>query len=215
MKTLASRSSLESILVRIFPHRLLPPQIHLMLVLATALIALFLAWAPSAGALVLVDACGYVVEPGEQAYLTRDLDCRASRSEGVVLSDGSVLHLGGHLLVGDPAADSGAWQGVRCQTGSRCAVVGPGTITGFSASGVAGTRVRLREVVVTGNGRAGVAAYENVRLRDVVIDGNGTAAVHAGGRVKIARSTVEALDGFAVIEQRRPLYRPDPTRCSD
>ena len=145
---------------------------------------------------------------GETAYLVGDLDCRDSGSAGVVLSHRSRLVLGGYAIFGDPADDSGAWQGVRCKTGTLCSVHGPGAIVGFSASGVAGTRVKLRNLVIAENGRVGVAAYENVLLRDVVIDGNGAAGVHAGGRVRLRDSTVSEHPRRAIIEMGSPTYRP-------
>jgi len=193
-------------------HRELQPHVLFTLAVATILSVLFLLLAPSAGHSHVISGCGEEVAAGDVAYLTADLDCRGSGSEGVVLSDGSRLVMGGHSIVGDPDDEGGPWQGVRCKTGTVCTVDGPGSIVGFSASGVAGTRVRVRDVVIAGNGRSGVAAYENVVLHDVVIADNGSGAVHAGGRVKLRRSTATVLlagPGSDVREDRAPLYRPD------
>ena len=100
-----------------------------------------------AGAIVVTE-CGETVPPGRTAYLVDDLDCRGSGVPGVVLSHRSRLLMTGHAIVGDAGETDAAGaplQGVRCTTGSVCTVEGPGTITGFSASGVAGTRVEPRQ----------------------------------------------------------------------
>jgi hypothetical protein len=99
-------------------------------------------------------------------------------------------------------------QGVRCVTGSICTVLGPGAIGGFSASGVAGTRVRLRDVWVGDNVVAGVSSFENVRLRNVVLSNNGPLAVHAGGRVNATDSDLGDPEEASVVEWRAPRFRP-------
>jgi hypothetical protein len=58
--------------------------------------------------------------------------------------------------------------------------------------------------VITGNARAGVAAFENIRLRNVFVDGNTAGGVQAGGRARISRSSVSE----GVIELRRPPVKP-------
>lgn len=173
---------------------------HVLLMLST----LSIAGVSIARAAIEIDTCGIEVEAGQQAHLVRDLDCSESNSEGVILGDRAVLYLAGHRILGGQADHSGAWQGVRCRARSVCSVVGPGTIDGFSASGVAGTRVRLRDLVITGNARAGVAAFENIRLRNVFVDGNTAGGVQAGGRARISRSSVSE----GVIELRRPPVKP-------
>ena len=200
------------------PHRVLPPHVFLLVVIVTLITMLFLLWAPSAGAVTEIDRCGETVAAGETAYLSRDLDCRGSGSEGVVLSHRSRLVMAGHTIFGDPAdaSDDGRpWQGVRCETGTTCSVTGPGAILGFSASGIAGTRVRVRDVLIAENGRAGIAAYENVVLRDVVIGDNGTIGVHAGGRIKLKHSAIAAHPSADILEGRSPRYRPRRGRRAD
>jgi hypothetical protein len=139
-----------------------------------------------------------------------DLDCRGRGSVGVVLAHRSRLVLGGHNIIGDPS-ETGAGgrllQGVRCEAGSICRVEGPGAIAGFSASGVAGTRVRLRDVWIGDNALAGVSAFENVHLRDVVVTDNGTLAVHAGGRVHATDADLGEV-GSNVVEWRAPRVKP-------
>jgi hypothetical protein len=159
---------------------------------------------------VVVTECGEIVAAGRTAYLLEDLDCRGSGTEGVILSHRARLVLGGHTITGDPAevASSGApLQGVRCETGSVCSIDGPGAIVGFSASGVAGTRVRVRDVWIGDNAKAGVSAFENVKLRDVVID-NGSLAVHAGGRVHASGADLGENPETKVVEWRAPKFRP-------
>jgi hypothetical protein len=127
------------------------------------------------------------------------------------------LVLSGHTILGDPSETDAAGaplQGVRCETGSVCTVEGPGAIEGFSASGVAGTRVRLHDVWVGNNGAAGVSAFENVRLRDVVIADNGTLAVHAGGRLHAVAADLGEGDGAGVVEWHAPRFRPGQTTGS-
>jgi hypothetical protein len=165
--------------------------------------------AATARAAIEIDTCGIEVGPGQEAHLVRDLDCSESNSEGIVLADGAVLYLAGHRILGGPTDRSSAWQGVRCRAGSVCSVVGPGAIDGFSASGVAGTRVRLRDLAITGNGRAGVVAFENIRLRNVFVDGNAAGGVRAGGRARISRSSVSE----GVVELRRPPIKPNRSNC--
>ncbi len=158
---------------------------------------------------MVVDRCGVEVPDGETAYLSGDLDCSGTGVEGVVLGDHSRLLLSGFALVADPD-EPGGRQGVRCRAGTVCSVVGPGAIIGFAASGVAGTRVRLRDVTIAGNGRNGVAAFENVVMNGVEIGENGILGVHAGGRVRMRRSKVAGLDRGAVVAEHAPPFRP---RC--
>jgi hypothetical protein len=159
---------------------------------------------------MIVTQCGETVAPGRTAYLVADLDCRGSGVAGVVLSHRSRLVMSGHAIIGDAReadADGAPIQGVRCTTGSVCTVEGPGTITGFSASGVAGTRVRLRDVWIGGNGIAGVSAYEDVQLRNVVFSDNGMLAVNAGGRVRASDADL-GTDPSAVLEWGAPPFKP-------
>jgi len=182
----------------------------LRLTVSIAVLALLTVALPAA-ALVPISQCGEVVPPGETALLVADLDCRDSGTEGVVLSHRSRLLLAGHQLLGDPLAenDDGApLQGVRCKTGTVCRVEGPGSIVGFSGSGVAGTRVRLADVVIMDNGRAGVSAFENVRLHDVVVTDNATVGVRAGGRVRAGTSEITEHPEAEVVEWRSPQQRP-------
>lgn len=191
------------------PHFAGQPHIRFLLVATVVILALFLLLVPSAGADVAVSACGDFVAADETGYVTRDLDCADYHGAAVVLSDHARLYLGGHVLSGDSLASGDPTQGVRCRAGSVCAVIGPGTIVGFSGSGIAGTRVRARDLVIAGNGRAGVAAYENVRLDNVFIDGNGAIGVHAGGRVRQSSSTVVTGHPQAgVVAARAPMLRP-------
>jgi hypothetical protein len=175
-----------------------------------------------------IDDCGVVVPEGETAYLVTDLQCDASSPEGIVLSDGARLVLGGYGIFArsrehrphaqsEQAAGAAAdapLQGVRCRTGSVCTIVGPGEISGFAASGIAGTRVRARDVVVSDNGRAGIVAYENVVLRNSLIAGNGSLGVHAGGRLHSKGSQILAHPDAAALEWRHPRIRPDDDSCS-
>ncbi|RMF23579.1 MAG: hypothetical protein D6760_05085 [Deltaproteobacteria bacterium] len=184
-----------------------PPHFAELLVALLVCALLLLMWAPSAGAAMVVDRCGLEVPDGETAFLVGDLDCTGTGVEGVVLGHRSRLLLSGFSLVADPTEEGGR-QGVRCRTGTVCSVIGPGAIVGFAASGVAGTRVRLRDVFLAGNGRNGVAAFENVVLRGVEIGENGGLSVHAGGRVRIRRSRVAGLDRGAVVAEHAPPYRP-------
>jgi hypothetical protein len=180
-----------------------------MLFIATLVTGVFLMWAPVAGAAVTITTCGAVVPSGETGYLTADLDCGGRAVEGVVLDDRAKLIMGGHAIVGDRDGEDGIFQGVRCRTGTVCTVIGPGLISGFSASGIAGTRVRVRDVVIEDNGRNGIAAYENVKLRNVLIGGNAVYAVHAGGRLRARDTTFEHdPDTPAVVEEHAPRYAP-------
>jgi hypothetical protein len=159
---------------------------------------------------IVISRCGETVAPGSTAYLAQDLDCRGSASAGVILSHRSRLVLGGYNIIGDPGetdADGAPLQGVRCETGSVCTLEGPGAIAGFSASGVAGTRVRLRDVLIADNAVAGISAFENVRLRGVVISDNGTLAVHAGGRVHATDADL-GDERAAVVEWHAPQFKP-------
>lgn len=196
-------------MLRYHPHFVVQTHLRFLLVATVLILALFLLLVPSAGADVAITECGDLVGAGESGYLTRDLDCRDYDGAAVVLFDHARLYLGGHVLIGDPDASGNPTQGVRCRAGTVCAVIGPGTITGFSGSGIAGTRVHARDLVVVDNARAGVAAYENVRLTDVLVDGNGTIGVHAGGRVKQRSSTVVTdHPRAAVVAMRAPTVRP-------
>jgi len=164
---------------------------------------------PSAGADVAIDSCGELIGPDQRGYLTRDLDCSDFDGAAVVLSDHARLYLGGHVLVGKAESAGDRTQGVRCRAGSVCSVIGPGTIVGFSGSGIAGTRVRVRDLVIAGNGRAGVSAYENVLLDNVVIDGNGEVGVRAGGRVRRSHNTLITVHPEAkVVATRAPWLHP-------
>ncbi len=194
---------------RYHPHFVALPHLRFLLVATVLILALFLLLVPSAGADVEVTACGDFVAADQAGYLTRDLDCADYVGAAVVLSDHARLYLGGHVLSGDSLASGGPTQGVRCRSGTVCSVIGPGTIVGFSGSGIAGTRVRVRDVVIAGNRRAGVAAYENVRLRNVFIDANGALGVHAGGRVRRSGDTVVTEHPqAAVLAARAPVLRP-------
>ena len=183
---------------------LLHPYICLALVSAALAAAILILWVPSAGAgaAVEIDRCGQSVGEGRRAYLSADLDCRGFAGEGLILADGARLDLAGHWLMGESEPEGGIWQGVRCKTGSRCTVAGPGLITGFSASGVAGTKVRLIEVELSGNGRAGVAAYHRVRMRDSLVRDNGTIGVLVGRRFRSRRSEIGDHPGGRLLELR-------------
>ena len=166
------------------PHR------AIFLVVPALLCALAL---PAAAADVVVDHCGQLVEAGDTGWLLADLDCSAVSTEGVVLSDRASLHLDGFSIIGNPETSTPR-QGVRCLYGSSCSVLGPGEIRGFSAAGVAGTRVRVRDLRIVGNGRAGVAAYRRVVARSVEIEENALtgshAGLHAGRRVRVRDSVL-------------------------
>ena len=159
-----------------------------------------------------VNTCGQVVPEGETGLLTADLEC-VDVGEAVLLSDGAHLELNGHTITTDPASDERVKRGVRCLAGTVCSVPGPGLIGGFESSGIAGTRVRVREVVIESNGRTGIAAYEDVRVVDSVVVGNGRLGVHAGGTVRANRSHIgehplEAVVSAGLVErgvQRRPV----------
>lgn len=159
----------------------------------------------------VVEECGETVPPGKTAYLVKDLDCRGGGTEGIVLSDDARLVLGGHTILGNPeenGPDGRPLQGVRCIAGSVCTVTGPGSVVGFSASGIAGTRVRVRDVYVADNAIAGVSAFENVRLNGVALARNGGLGVRAGGHVRRAGTDVEDQPGAAFVEWRAPSLRP-------
>ena len=142
-----------------------------------------------------------------------DLDCRGSDTAGLVLADGARLLLGGYSIISEPDEDE-ARQGVRCRKGSVCSVIGPGEISGFSASGIAGTRVRVRDVIVSGNAIAGIVAYENIRLNNVFVEGNGLMGVHAGGRI-VGRLTEIGDHAVAdLLESRAPRFKPNRRSCS-
>ncbi len=182
-----------------------PHSLSWLLALSTLFLLVFL-WAPSAGAAMVIDRCGLEIPDGETAYLVTDLDCAGTGVEGVVLGHRSRLFLLGHTISSDPS-DPGGRQGIRCRTGTVCTVVGPGLITGFAASGVAGTRVRLRDLVIAGNGRSGVVAFENIILRNVRVEGNGDVAIHAGGRVRARRVVTD--DGMSdIVAEHAPPYIP-------
>jgi hypothetical protein len=164
---------------------------------------------------VTVTECGTTVEAGHTAYLLNDIDCRGRGTEGIVLSDRSRLVLAGHVILGDPtetARDGRVLQGVRCKTGSLCAVQGPGAVLGFSASGIAGTRVRVRDVYIADNAVAGISAFENVRVRNVALAANGGLGIHAGGRVSGVGTDADAQPGTPVLQWRSPSRLRD--RCA-
>jgi len=180
--------------------------------LFSATIGVFHAHArPAAADALTIDRCGEVVPAGAVAYLVSDLDCRGAATSGVVLEDRARLVFAGHSIIGDPeelSPDGAALQGVRCEAGSVCTLEGPGEIRGFSASGVAGTRVRLSDVRITGNAKAGVSAFENVRMRGVVIADNASVAVHAGGRVHARNSELGEDPQAAIAQWGAPQVRP-------
>ena len=160
---------------------------------------------------ITVETCGETVERGQTAYLTQDLDCRGNAVPGVILADRARLVLAGHTILGDPLerdADDRPLQGVRCAAGSICTIVGPGAVVGFSASGIAGTRVRVREVQITDNAIGGISAFENVSLSNVSLAENGTFGVHAGGRVRAQDAELAGQNGAAIIEWHAPSIRP-------
>lgn len=168
------------------------------------------------GTVVTLEHCGEVVEPGMTAYLMNDLDCRGTATEGVVLADRARLVLGGHTILGDPderGAGGRLLQGVRCVAGSICTITGPGAVVGFSASGIAGTRVRVRDVYLADNAIAGVSAFENIRLKGVSFVENGALGVHAGGHVHADASDLTDQPGTAIVEWRAPAVRPG--QCED
>jgi hypothetical protein len=159
---------------------------------------------------IVVSECGETIGPGRTAYLVADLDCRGAGVPGVVLSHRSRLVMAGHSIVGDARdvdASGAPLQGVRCTTGSVCTIDGPGTISGFSASGVAGTRVRAHDVWIGGNAIAGISAYEDVQLRNVVLSDNGMLAVNAGGRVRSSDPELRA-EPSEVVEWGAPPFKP-------
>lgn len=164
------------------------------------------ALAPTAGAIDL-DACGMVVEPGQTARLTADLDCGPLpewpfSTRGIRLQPGATLELNGFALRGD-----GSGVGVECGPGKRartraCTVVGPGEISGFYAGmngggcrmvardvtirentvGVLGPlacRLDAEELTVTDNLEDGVWVWR-LRARGLVASGNGDAGIRTG-----------------------------------
>jgi hypothetical protein len=187
-------------------HRLLT------VVVAVIVTLLLFWWAPSAGADVAIDTCGQTVPAGETGYLVMDLDCARSGTEGVVLSHRSRLVLAGYVISGSGGErgdeDPRPLQGVRCAARTVCTVIGPGAIVGFSDAGVAGTRVRVRDVAIEGNARKGVAAFENIALHGVVVDGNGDLGVHAGGRLRMHDTDIAEHGQADVLEWRAPRHRP-------
>ena len=171
-------------------HRGFSDHLLFTLVVAAVVTLLLLWWAPSAGADVVVDTCGQTVPAGETGYLITDLDCAGSGTEGVVLSHRSRLVLAGHVISGSGEhgdQDPRPLQGVRCAARTVCTVIGPGAIVGFSDAGVAGTRVRVRDVAIEGNARKGVAAFENIALHRVIVDGNGDLGGHRLIGAQVAR----------------------------
>ena len=184
---------------------------------ALACVVWLLPFAAGARETVTVTSCGDTIGPRQTAYLLNDLDCRGSGAAGIVLSDHSRLVLGGHMMLGDPlerARDGRVLQGVRCTAGSVCTVEGPGAVVGFSASGIAGTRVRVRDVYIADNAVAGISAFENVNLRDVALAANGALGIHAGGRVSALRTDVDAQPGIPVLEWRARSRARDHRRGS-
>lgn len=177
--------------------------------LFTLFVAVILFASPVSAAIEIGD-CGAEIPENATGYLVADLDCSDAVSEGVVLANGARLFLGGYAIISDPGEDRSR-QGVRCRTGSVCSVIGPGAITGFSASGIAGTRVRVRDVVVSGNAIAGIIAYEDVHLKNVSVEGNGLIGVHAGG--KILRRGVGVAEDGEMLQSRAPRFRPDRRSC--
>jgi hypothetical protein len=160
-----------------------------------------------------ISECGTEIPENETGYLIADLDCSDSEGAGVVLGNGARLVLGGFRIEADPTLGEKR-QGVRCRTSSVCRVIGPGEIIGFSASGIAGTRVHARDVLLTGNAIAGVVAYENIRLHNVVIEGNGLLGVHAGGKV-VGRGNDVGEHALAdVLQSHAPRFRPARGSCS-
>ena len=183
----------------------------LLLIFVPTLVAYAVVMPSLADDVVTIEACGETVAAGRTAYLLADLDCRGTGSEGIVLANRARLVLGGHTITGDPeerSADGRSLQGVRCEAGSICTIDGPGAVVGFSASGVAGTRVRIRDVYIAGNAVAGISAFENVRLHGVAIADNGALGVHAGGRVRADASDLASQPGIPVVEWRAPTLRP-------
>lgn len=163
-------------------------------------IALFVTLASAYPALAVdVTACGQVVARGEIGDVVADLTCTGG---GIVLENGALLRLNGHVITGPGPASSCLFPncgGVWCQA-ARCSVVGPGEITGFpmgiwshnpvvlgrlgrvGATGVVlrGNHVGLRARVAT---LTGVVARENLglglsadslKLQNVEASANGT-----------------------------------------
>ena len=153
-----------------------------------------------------IDGCGVEVPAGERAYLSRDLDCRGGDGEGLVMGHRSRLELAGFGIVGGGGEGR---QGVRCKSGTLCTVNGPGFIEGFSASGIAGTRVRVRGVAIRGNGVAGIAAYGRVRLRDSVVADNSSMGILTGRGLHALRSSVSQHPDGSVVKVPSAL----PRRC--
>ena len=176
------------------------------------LLSVTLMASPAAAALEITE-CGVEVPENETGYLIGDLDCSDADSEGVVLANRARLLLGGYNIVSDPG-ENDRRQGVRCRTGSVCSVIGPGEISGFSASGIAGTRVRARDVAVNGNAVAGIIAYENIHLDNVVAEGNGVIGVHAGGKILVKPGGLGDLESAGFVESHAPRFKPVRRSCS-
>jgi hypothetical protein len=209
--------------IRVSPHERCEPVKNLRLVrflLFVTFVAAFVACVVAVGSfaadVVTIEACGETVAAGRTAYLLADLDCRGAGTEGIILANRARLVLGGHTMLGDPDetnAEGRPLQGVRCEAGSICTIEGPGSVVGFSASGIAGTRVRVHDVYIAGNAIAGVSAFENVRLRGVSIARNGAVGVNAGGRVRADESDLRSQPGTPIFEWHAPPLLPSCSRA--
>jgi hypothetical protein len=165
-----------------------------------ALVLAFVLFAAARVLAVDVTTCGQTVAPREIGTLTADLDCSsAAGAFAVDLSDRSTLELTGHTISG---------KGVLCQ--ARCAVHGPGDITG-APSGIFVNGVR-RPVTVSGgislhgNGDGIYNGGSRLTLVDVDLSNNsGNGIFVLSKRVKGSNVTANDNGGAGLFAQQGSL----------
>lgn len=159
-----------------------------------------------------VTSCGQVVSGS--AFLSGDLDCSSSGTDGVVLAGGS-LDLRGFTITADSSFGS---CGVLCTRSCKVVSTPPGgTITGagfgicddaFDAD--LARSVRLNDLLVTGNIAFGVFTQEaGVRIANSTVSNNGIAVEAQSstrGRVRVVTSTITS-NGRGVVANHGALIR--------
>jgi len=143
-----------------------------------------------AGAVDLTE-CGQHVSPGSVAIVQNDIDCTGSpeRLAAVYLGDQATLQLNGHTITARSDID-----GVVGDVARRCAIIGPGVITG-AATGIVGakTRMTITSVTLTGNRNAIDLPLGRLDLIDVT--SSSTFAGISGGDIRATRLAVTTNSG--------------------
>jgi hypothetical protein len=143
----------------------------------------------------IVDCAGTTVPAGQVGSLVADLDCTAPENpqSAVNLERGATLLLNGYVLAGN-------LHPVTCR-GTRCTVIGPGTVTS-SSHVIIGRTVRVKDATIGG-------AHHCIEADRVIVEGStitncGDVGIHARGRVRVLDSTVadgggRGIEGQSVV----------------